>query len=359
MYNDTGLTPNTYYSYRLESYNVIDSTTSSEVVFQTLEGVPTGISAPTYTVLNATSVAVMWTEPTVAHGTISHYVLLLSDDGAYEEVFRGNAFTYIVTNLRPYTVYSFIIQACTTGGCGRSPSSQVRTAQAPPTSQPAPDVTALGDTELLIQWEAPAEPNGVILEYRIFQRGTPFEGDGEQIATVNETTQSYVVDELEPFTRYQFRVESYTEAGGTSSAWSDGTTGEAGTHNFVSVCSVTTITIDSSPTAPSGVYAPEVQALSSSSIQVTWREPATPNGVIISYSIFNTTAEGEQDSLLMTSPFPGSLFLHGLTPFTEYGFAVEVCTAAGCTVSGVGRGFTGESGKHPLSNIHMFVCMPC
>ena len=36
--------------------------------------------------------------------------------------------------------------------------------------------------------------------------------------------------------------------------------------------------------------------------------------------------------------------MDGLEPFTEYGFIVEVCTAAGCTESEVGSGRTGESG---------------
>jgi usherin len=229
VYDDTGLTPNTYYSYYIESFNVIDSTVSSEVVFKTLEGIPTGISAPALTVLNSTSIFVMWMEPTVTHGAISQSILLVQSEGSeYIEVFRGNVFSYVVTNLRPFTSYSFIVQACTNGGCGSSTSSQNRTAQAPPTFQPAPTVTTLGATELLLQWEAPAEPNGIILGYVVNQREAPFDGDGVSVETVDEATRSLVVDGLRPFTRYQYQVESYTEAGGTESEWSEGRTGEAG-----------------------------------------------------------------------------------------------------------------------------------
>ena len=118
--------------------------------------------------------------------------------------------------------------------------------------------------------------------------------------------------------------------------------------------------------APSGVYPPQVTAVSSTSLQVNWTEPATPNGVITNYSIFTTTAEGNRDSLLTSSSFPGFHVLGGLEPFTEYGFLVEVCTVAGCNMSDVQIGRTGESGKplvlftlHPSSNnIHMF-CMLC
>jgi usherin len=327
MYNDTGLTPNTYYSYYLESFNVIDSTRSSEVVFKTLEGIPTGLDAPTYTVLNSTAVRVMWVEPMVAHGTISHYILLIatqSEDSEFEEVFRGNMFEHTVTNLRPYTNYTFIIEACTNGGCGASLSSQVQTAEAAPTSQPPPNVATLSDTQLSLTWEAPAEPNGVILGYRIFQREAPFEDDGVQIMNVDAATQSLAVNDLEPFTRYQFRVESYTKEGGTSSEWTEGRTGEA---------------------APTGVDPPGVSAVSSTSLEVTWTEPATANGVITNYSLFSITSGGDAESFLTSSPSPSSFIVTGLEPFTEYSFVVEVCTAAGCTRSNMGKGFTGESGK--------------
>lgn len=93
------------------------------------------------------------------------------------------------------------------------------------------------------------------------------------------------------------------------------------------------------------MYPPEVTAVSSTSLQVDWTEPATPNGVITIYSIFNTTGEGDVDSLLTNSLSPGSIILSGLEPFTEYGFVVRVCTDAGCNTSEVGSGRTGESGK--------------
>ena len=210
----------------------------------TLEGIPTGLTAPTYKVLNSTAVGVSWVEPTISHGTVSTYILIMETDSGNLEVFEGDMFTYTVTNLTPYTVYSFFIQACTTGGCGSSNSSQVQTDQAAPSFQPAPTVTSVSDMELNIVWNVPSEPNGILLQYRVFQRELPDEGDGMLVATVDADTLMVVIADLEPFTSYEFRVESYTEPGGTSSDWSEGRTQEAGIligillYNIALYCSV-------------------------------------------------------------------------------------------------------------------------
>lgn len=230
-YNDTDLTPDTQYTYFIMSFNIIGSTSSAEVLARTLEGIPTGLDPPVYPVVNSTAVEVSWREPNVSHGTIIQYRLILvgvGGEATEEEVFRGLALSYIVTNLQPFTVYSFVVQACTSGGCGPSDPSQVETAEAPPTFQPAPTVTTLSATSLSVQWAAPDQPNGVIIRYAVFLRVAPFEGDGQQVAMVNSSVFSVEVGGLLPFTTYQFSVESHTVAGGTQSEWREGTTAQLG-----------------------------------------------------------------------------------------------------------------------------------
>ena len=84
-------------------------------------------------------------------------------------------------------------------------------------------------------------------------------------------------------------------------------------------------------------------ALSSTSVQVSWIEPTTPNGNIIRYSLYSVSAGSYV--LLTNATSPESLVVDGLEPYTEYGFIVEVCTIVGCTESAVGTGFTDESGE--------------
>ena len=231
-YIDTGLTPDTEYLYSIEAFNVIGSTRSVSVSSQTEEGIPAGLVPPTLTTINSTAVAASWQEPAVANGAIIRYelVLVAVDGEVITEivVFTGLAFSTIVTDLRPFTLYSFEIRACTTGGCGSSESSQVLTGEAMPTFQPAPNVTTLSATSLGINWGIPPEANGIVTHYAIYQRNTPFVGDGFLVGNVSSDTLSFVVGGLRPFMTYEFSVVSYTSAGGTRSEWVAGETAQSG-----------------------------------------------------------------------------------------------------------------------------------
>ena len=231
-YNDTGLTPDTVYSYVIEAFNVIGSTRSQPRTGRTLEGAPTRVQNPNLTALSATSVSASWVEPGTTNGVISRYELVRVTLGSEaviiseEIVFTGLAMSTTVTGLLPFTDYFFVVRACTSGGCGSSEPSSVRTLEAPPTFQPAPNVTSLSSSSLLITWDIPTEPNGILTRYEIVQRNSPFVGEGLTVGTVLSGVEMFTVDGLRPFTVYEFRVLSYTEGGGTASQWSNGITDE-------------------------------------------------------------------------------------------------------------------------------------
>lgn len=231
-YNDTGLTPDTVYSYVIEAFNVIGSTRSQPRTGRTLEGAPTRVQSPTLTALSAISVSASWVEPGTTNGVISRYELVRVTLGSEaviigeEIVFTGLAMSTTVTGLQPFTEYFFVVRACTSGGCGSSDPSSVRTMEAPPTSQPPPNVTSLSSSSLLITWDIPSEPNGILIRYEIAQRDSPFAGEGSTVGTVPSGVEILTVDGLRPFTVYEFRVISYTGGGGTASEWSSGITDE-------------------------------------------------------------------------------------------------------------------------------------
>ena len=233
-YMDTGLTPNTRYSYSVEATNSVGSTRSVEVEVQTLEGAPEGVAPPTLAALTARSVSVSWAEPATPNGAIDRYEVIIVTLGPEQSILgetsvfnaSGSVFSTVVSDLTPFTSYFFVIRACTTGGCGSSEAAGVQTLQAPPTFQPAPNVTTISSEELRVSWGIPPIPNGIISHYEVFQRESPFSGEG--ISLTNTTTLSFLVQGLRPFVTYEFSVASYTAGGGVLSVWVAETTAEAG-----------------------------------------------------------------------------------------------------------------------------------
>lgn len=230
-YKDAGLQPNTEYSYSIEAFNVIGSTRSISVSVRTLQGPPSGIDPPVLQAVSSTTIQASWQQPAVTNGDISRYELVIVSVGGEPTegiVFSGVGLSATVSDLRPFTVYSLIVRACTSGGCGSSEATEVQTNEAPPTFQPAPNVTVLNATTLEVVWVTPPEPNGVVVEYRIFQRNAPFEGEGFQVGVVSGNTLSFVVNGLQPFTYYEFSIVSTTGGGSTTSGWTRQQTAESG-----------------------------------------------------------------------------------------------------------------------------------
>ncbi len=97
-------------------------------------------------------------------------------------------------------------------------------------------------------------------------------------------------------------------------------------------------------TVPEGVLEPVLSAVSSSEVQIDWNIPLSPNGIIVSYTIYRITMGGGE-MLVASLREVGSYTVGGLEPFTEYVFLVEACTSVGCNRSDVNSIFTLESGE--------------
>jgi len=87
-------------------------------------------------------------------------------------------------------------------------------------------------------------------------------------------------------------------------------------------------------TAPEGVFPPSLTALSSTSVQIRFQSPLTPNGVITLYTIsrLNPPQTFSYTDLLSNADRV-TLTDENLSPFTEYMYTLEVCTEGGCTSS--------------------------
>ena len=233
-YTRQNLQPDTPYSFFIEAINSAGSTRSADTTGRTLEGIPEGVAPPTLVAISSDAIQATWTTPNVSNGQIVRYELVLvvrdSTDEIFSEIvlFSGLFSTETPSGLMPATEYEFLVRACTMSGCGSSETARVLTQQAPPTFQMQPNVSTLTSASLLVEWEEPSEPNGIVFQYVVRQREAPFQGEGVSIGTVDATVLSFSATGLRPFTVYEFSVVSFTDGGGTQSEWSEGITAEAG-----------------------------------------------------------------------------------------------------------------------------------
>ena len=80
-----------------------------------------------------------------------------------------------------------------------------------PSSPDAPDFRNVTSASVTLVWDEPAEPNGVLLYYVIYQNGT-------EIKRVTGNVTKYVAVGLQPFTVYVFKLSVCTAVGCSNSS---------------------------------------------------------------------------------------------------------------------------------------------
>ena len=232
-FTDINLKPYTFYTYHVVSYTAGGFSESvDKSVFRTDSDVPVGVHPCEILDIKDRSVIARWQEPDFPNGIILYYILESSSNFTNVVThYTGLDFFKQVTGLRPYTNYNFTIKACTDKGCSLSISTSITTLSSTPDSQPAPYLVPLpGGTAVNVIWDSPEKPNGQIQFYEIFLRSEPFLGEGNLTASnLDAKNQSFKIENLKPFTLYEFRVVSYTSRlNGVSSNWTRIRTSEAG-----------------------------------------------------------------------------------------------------------------------------------
>ena len=163
-FTDSGLSPFTWYEYRVSSDNGFGTALSPAVVYRSSADVPSGNFSAIVERADATSVSLMWTQPSSPNGVIQRYVVSSLDQssGAVITHYDGLSLGTSVSGLTPYSLHVFIVAACTSVGCLNT-SAEAITLQAPPQAQLPPVVVADGPTALNVSWQPPTSPNGQLL----------------------------------------------------------------------------------------------------------------------------------------------------------------------------------------------------
>ena len=292
VHTDTGLLAYTFYSYRITACTGGGCTTSQPTTIRTQETAPYFVNPPQLTSAGTTSIHVTWLPPQITNGQIREYRLKVDDVKRYQ----GLDTSYTVENLTPYQAYTFVLTACTFGGCQDSSSVQGRPEEAPPTGMQMPSLRVTSSTSIEVTWEAPQFPNGLITSYEVRRDGTLV------FTTPNLQFTDYEVD---PGEQYSYRVTAFNSQGNTESPAAVATTYSS---------------------SPSGMGAPMVEAVSSTSIKAQWQPPLRPNGDIQNYTLY-------VNSEVVYSSRGLSTTVQGLEFWSQYSVRVEACTVNGCAIS--------------------------
>ncbi|KAJ8045141.1 Usherin [Holothuria leucospilota] len=352
-YQDMSLTPYTIYSYVIEASNQAGATQSPPVNVRTLDAIPAGFDVLTISNIGSKTADFVWRKPSGISAPIVNYILTSvtpSKPSTPTQHYSGLDTEYRATDLIPFTNYTFRLTVCTDGSCGQGQPVAAYTESAPPEGVVSPNITAVNITTVFISWDHPLEANGIITHYELFIRGLP-DSDGirdpmetrifhpagwynpRPVVTPREEpahppATNYSYDGVEPYTLYEFKITARNQAGTGESDWVIFRTLEA---------------------EPLFMPAPSIQGLSSSSLNVSWPQPADSEvrGVVTSYSLYQIVtstdpfAPPEVSQLIYSNDGDTNHYVVGnLLPYQQYTFVVEVCNSLGCVTSDRGIGST-------------------
>ena len=309
---DQGLDPYTVYSYTVEACSGGGCTESSPSSHRTSQARPSGVHPPVLQALSAVAIRISWRMPEKPNGVITKYQLFQAgeDSPRYEDL----AMSFDISNKEPYTKYSFYIKACTVAGCTQGPAAEVRTLEAKPEGLDAPTVTVGGSAFVRVEWNAPREPNGLILYYLITRNGSQ---------VYNGTDLRFLDYTIAPFTVYAYVVTAVNSAARLSSP--------AG------------YSPPTNPGAPDNVSTATLEVLSPTSMKATWSVPGKPNGVITKYEVLYSFKGAQGNAQIRNAGLAKELTLTGLQPYTEYEVRIRACTKEGCSTGEAASARTHEA----------------
>lgn len=247
--------------------------------------------------------------------------------------YRGIDRQYTVTRLQPFTDYVFQLEACTGVGCTTGKPQIITSAEIFPEGQGVPTFAFSNDTVVVIAWNPPAVPNGIIVRYEVLRQENALSARKRRAVSVsgvivvyatndtNKTDFRYVDIGLKPYTRYEYKILAINSAGNGESDWT---------------------AVETKQSSPVGVAPPSVNQVDYKTLLLTWTKPAQPNGIISFYFLKRNGSIMHQGKELNFTDFDRE-------PFTVYSYTVVACTGGGCTESAPGYGRTAESAPEQIA----------
>ncbi|XP_051786833.1 phosphatidylinositol phosphatase PTPRQ [Erpetoichthys calabaricus] len=302
----TNLLPYTDYTFNVSASTAVGEGPQASIAVKTKEQVPGSVQDVTYQNITSSSVLVFWKAPYRPNGRITHYTVYGMDlftNEAFQKT--TNETSIILSGLKKYGLYKLRVAASTAAG-ESSLSEQddmfVRTLEDEPESPPqnitVKNVTA---TSANLHWSPPDKPNGIIQYYEaIYVSKTG-------MFKLNTSGTNIILQNLKPYTVYNFSVKAYTRYG----------------HGNQSSSVFTVLTDESAPGSPP--FNLTYEAISSTKVEVSWISPLHANGIILSYTIQYWNAS---HSLNLTSNST-QVILSNLRKYARYQLTVSANTKFG------------------------------
>uniref|UniRef100_A0A8C9TAU7 Protein tyrosine phosphatase receptor type Q n=1 Tax=Scleropages formosus TaxID=113540 RepID=A0A8C9TAU7_SCLFO len=261
----SGLTPFTNYRVVIRARSAGALGPEAETTVLTPAEAPSAVSELKAIAIDSTSVKLSWRSPRQPNGLITQYkILVLTHDALVIDV-SADHLSYVVQNLNPFTEYTFTVSAFT--GVGEGPPVKIRekTREQVPSAVQSVSYQNISTTSILLSWEPPLNPNGLITHYTVYVLDL---GSQEAFQRVMNKT-SILLTGLKKYTKYKVRVAASTAAGESALSEED---------------DVFVVTQEDEPDSPPVNLA--VFNITASAATVTWSPPEKPNGIIQFYEIF-------------------------------------------------------------------------
>ncbi|XP_032016399.1 receptor-type tyrosine-protein phosphatase F isoform X14 [Hylobates moloch] len=261
----------------------------------------------------ATSVTLTWdsgnSEPVTYYGI---QYRAAGTEGPFQEVDGVATTRYSIGGLSPFSEYAFRVLAV--NSIGRGPPSEAvraRTGEQAPSSPPRRvQARMLSASTMLVQWEPPEEPNGLVRGYRVYYTPDSHRPPNAWHKHNTDAGLLTTVGSLLPGITYSLRVLAFTAVG-------DGPPSP-------------TIQVKTQQGVPAQPTDFQAEVESDTRIQLSWLLP--PQERIIMYELVYWAAEDEDQQHKVTFDPTSSYTLEDLKPDTLYRFQLAARSDMGVGV---------------------------
>ncbi|XP_053568734.1 usherin [Bombina bombina] len=317
-----GLSPWSKYSFRLQACTAKGCALGPKVEAYTQEAKPEGFVLVHAITEGPRGIQIKWQGPENPNGQLTYAVIF---NGLFYEMKGDDIYAVIneqrvlhssidknkwvfIGGLIPYSNYSIHVNASNNQGYVISDEIILTMPSGAPDGVLPPRLSSATPTSLQVVWSTPVRNNAPGLPcYRLQMRTTKSTNETIELLSGPSASVSHAIKDLQPFTKYQLRIVASNKYGDTNSKW---------------------VTMSTKEDKPGTIDPPLLFSAKSRSLNITWYHPKKPNGIITHYNIY------QNGSLEGIIPGNSSEYeILNLNPHTVYGYHVEACTSAGCSVS--------------------------